>query len=160
ARLWDTRTKEQVAKFPHPGPVDGIAFSPDGKLFAVGGGDTIKVWDRATEREVAPRLSGNRIQFSPDGTLLASRSGNTVRLWDIATWHEVAEPFRGHTALVMCLAFTPDGKTLATGDWQGSLWLWDVAQKRPIASRRMHAVLLISLAFSGDGRRLATAGGD
>jgi WD40 repeat protein len=158
--LWDTRTKDRVAEFEHLGQVDGIAFSPDGKLMAVGGGDTILVWDRATRREVAPRLSGNRVQFSPDGRLLASSSGNIVRLWDVATWQEVAEPLRGHTAVIMCLAFTPDGKTLATGDWQGTLWLWDVAQKQPIAGRQMHAVLLISLSFSGGGRRLATAGGD
>src|SRR5262249_59440190 len=61
------------------------------------------------------------------------------------------------------LAFTPDGRMLATGDTVGALRLWDVAQQRVVASRKMHAFDIsqtdqASLAFSPDGRRLATTG--
>jgi WD40 repeat protein len=158
-QLWNTLTKDRVAEFQHIDRADSIAFSSNGKLLAVGGGSTVKVWDRTTGHELTPHITGGSVQFNPDGSLLAIGSGNAVRLLDVATWREVAT-FRGHTAKVVCLAFAPNGKTLATGDWQGSLWLWDVVQKQPLASRKMHPVLIASLAFSLDGRRLVTGGGD
>jgi WD40 repeat protein len=157
-RLWDTRTKARVAEFQHRGQVNSIAFSPDGRLVAAGGGDNVLVWDRATGREAA-RFPGKWVEFSPDGTLLAAGLGNSVRLHDVATWHEQAA-FGGHTPYVKCLAFSPDGKTLATGDWQGTLRLWDVAEKRLLASRQVEVMVLMTLAFSPDGRRLVTCGGD
>jgi len=116
------------------------------------------VWDRATGRE-ATRFPGLWVEFSPDGTLLAAGVDNTVRLYDVATWHELAA-FGGHKPYVKCLAFSPDGKTLATGDWHGTLRLWDVAQKRLLASRQVEVMVLLTLAFSRDGRRLVTSGGD
>ena len=48
--------------------------------------------------------------------MLASASGDkTVRLWDVATHKPLGEPLSGHTALVESVAFSPDGKTLASG---------------------------------------------
>jgi hypothetical protein len=91
--------------------------------------------------------------------LLAAGSGNTVRLWNVATW-ETATTFSGQTAEVLCLAFAPDGRTLAVGDSAGTLRLWDVARKREVASRRGHTSRIWSVAFSPDGRRLVTGGGD
>jgi WD40 repeat protein len=161
-RLWDIRTKVLVKEFRHPGPVDAIAFSPDGKLLAAGGGrgpGTVQVWDRYTGRiVVALTAPGRAIRFNPDGTLLAVGSNKTVRLWDVATWQEVST-FREHTELVISLAFAPDGKLLATGDWGGILRLWDVAKKRQVISRRADSHVLGSLAFSPDGRRLVSGGG-
>jgi WD40 repeat protein len=158
-RLLDARTKARQAEFQHPGPVVAIAFSPDSRLVAVGGGGgSVLVWDRGAGREAA-RLPGKWVEFSPDGTLLAAGLDNTVRLHEVATWHELAA-FGGHTPYVKCLAFSPDGKTLATGDWQGTLRLWDVAEKRLLASRQVDVMVLLSLAFSPDSRRLVTSGGD
>jgi hypothetical protein len=126
------------------------------------------VWEVATRQEVA-RLVGRRVQFSPDGRLLATStdnplSGTTVRLWDVTTWQEVAlfragdagDGFNNNGGL----AFAPDGRVLASGAADGMLRLWDVAQKREIASRRGHGSIIYSVAFSPDGRRLATGGWD
>jgi hypothetical protein len=63
-------------------------------------------------------------------------------------------------AEVLCLAFAPDGRTLAVGDSGGTLHLWDVARQREVASRRGHTSNVRAMAFSPDGRRLATGGGD
>ena len=165
-RLWDTRTKAPLVEFQHPGNArESIAFSPDGRFVAVGGNSTalgvnptVLVWDRAAGREAA-RLPGEWVEFSPGGKLLAAGMDNTVRLHDVATWHERAA-FGGHTPFVNCLVFSPNGKTLATGDWQGTLRLWDVAEKRLLASRQVEVMVLQALAFSSDGRRLVTSGGD
>ena len=159
ARLWDARPKAPLAEFQIPGKIAAMAFSQDSRLVAVGGnGGTVLVWDRAAGREAA-RLPGGWVEFSPDGTLLAAGLDNAVRLHDVATWHELAA-FGGHTPYVKCLAFSPDGKTLATGDWQGTLRLWDVPGKRLLASRQVEVMVLLTLGFSPDGRRLVTSGGD
>jgi WD40 repeat protein len=155
------RTKDQVKELRHPGPVDAIAFSPDGKLLAACGGlgsGTTQVWDRDTGRQVVARpIPGHAMRFSPDGTLLAIGSDYTVRLWEVATWLELAI-LPGHPEPLVALAFSPDGKLLASGDWGGFLRLWDPAQKRQVLSRRMDTHVLGTLAFSPDGRRLVTGG--
>jgi WD40 repeat protein len=65
--------------------------------------------------------------------------------------------FRGHSNVVCCVAFSPDGKTLASGSWDSSVKLWDVANRRLVTTLPGRVAWL---AFSNDGETLATAGGD
>jgi WD40 repeat protein/serine/threonine protein kinase len=160
-RVWDVAKKKEVAKFQSGSRFMAPALSPDGKFLAAvapwrSGG---LVWDTATKRQVAHLEPASGVQFSPDGALLAAGSGNTVWLWDVATWHKVA-PLMEPTADVGPLDFAPDGRTLATGDTDGTLRLWDLAHKKQLASRRGHASHINSVAFSPDGKRLATASPD
>jgi WD40 repeat protein len=159
-RLWDVATRQQVAEFPHGDPVGSCAFSPDGKLIAAAkwGSEEVLVWDIAA-RQPVKTLSGNYVQFSPDGTLLATCLGNTVQLWDVATWRGLP-PLTGFAGPVLCMAFAPDGNSLAACEKNGTVRLWDMLGKRQVASRRGHTSTIEAVVFSPDGRRLATGGGD
>jgi len=116
-----------------------VAFSPDGKTLAGGGGYGLRsqvwLWDLATGRPISHRLTSpdggiGAVAFSPDGKTLATGSEDgTVRLWDVTTGHPIKDLFTGHTNRVYSLvsvAFSPDGKTLASCGISGPVRLWDV----------------------------------
>src|SRR5262245_56870438 len=87
---------DPIKTFKHDAPVDVLAFSPDGKILAVGSRDsTISLWKLGSDKE--PRRLTVRVgrflhlAFSPDGKFLASSGGDgRVRLWAVATGEEVS----------------------------------------------------------------------
>jgi WD40 repeat protein/serine/threonine protein kinase len=148
-KLWDTTNGHQRALLRgHPmSGVGCLAFSPDGKILASGAGDgTVKLWDTGTGKELgtiaatANRFGVRRVAFSPDGTTLAATDNNNVKLFDLITQKERGI-LKGHTGEVNTVAFSSDGKMLATGSGHSDsgvyeesvkLWSWDgkTAQER------------------------------
>src|SRR6516165_1809091 len=66
--------------------------------------------------------------------------------------------FGGHTAVVSSVAVTRDGKTLASGSYDTTIKLWDLATGKEIASLRGHTAAVYSVAFAPDGKTLASGG--
>jgi WD40 repeat protein len=99
-----------------------VAYSPDGKTLASGGGwegdRTIKLWNVQRGKEQAT-LDGHTdgvrcVAFSPDGKTLASGGYDyTIKLWDVQTGKKLTT-LKGHTGWVTSVAYSPDGKTLAS----------------------------------------------
>jgi len=162
-KVWDPRAPVDLP----PGKqqqkrVWRMAFSPDGKLVAwtTDLGPTT-VAEVATGQVLATIYgTGLMTGFSSDGKTVASGAANGVGLWNVATWQPRAA-FEGHSEWVIAVAFSPDGRSMASGSKDGTVILWDIASGRKRAVLDGHPSKWVwSLAFSPDGACLASAGGD
>lgn len=147
------------------GPVNGVAFSPDGKRLATAGADrTAMVWDVATGRMLLT-LAGhddvvNSVAFAPDGARLATASADgTAKVWDAATGRLLLT-FLDHAASIQSITFSPDGSRLATASADGKVIVWDAATGEVVFRLAGHTSAVHNVLFSPDGSRLATAGAD
>ncbi|MFZ3474596.1 helix-turn-helix domain-containing protein [Streptomyces sp. 2.9] len=153
----------------HEGPVNSVAFAPDGALMATAGSDGRVLLRRVADRRtVAAFTVPGRVRtvaFSPDGrTLAAGSTTGPVRLWPVAgpgAAPGAAVVLPAPTAGARALAFAPDGRTLAVGRADGSVQLLDpVGGHREIAALTGHTGRVNSLAYAPDGRSLVSAGAD
>jgi WD40 repeat protein/serine/threonine protein kinase len=163
-KLWDAATGQELRTLAgHRAPVFRVEFHPDGKRVAsISSDETVRLWEVATGRVLRTiPLQGRQrgMAFSPDGTRLACSAGKAVKLWDAISGQELG-PFEGHTDTARSVAFSPDGRWLATASHDRTIKLWDVASRQEVRTLKGHSAQVWCVAFSPDGTRLASAGAD
>ncbi len=141
-----------------------VAISRDGRRVAASGSDpTVHLWDTGRDEPILS-IPGHRnyvraLVFDPTGGMLFSASEDgTIRGIDVERGREVfamTDPYR-----YSCLALSPDGSLLASGEDGGSIILWDLASRTRRMTVRATGAMVLGLAFSPDGRTLATACSD
>lgn len=149
-RVWRAEDGQQLSdlsvhhSFPSGADANqALALSPDGRLLAAVASDAVEVWETATGQRISRLAAGEGkpgpLCFSPDGRLLAigrtwrdTETGHsevrrgTTQLWEMAS-HTVRRDFRGHDGGVTALAFSTDGRRLASGSANSTILIWDAA---------------------------------
>jgi WD40 repeat protein len=186
-RLWDVVTRKEVGQFRgHKQGIQAMVFCRDGKLLASisdwhqYSDRTLRLWDVTKQIEIRHWESNNTnerftaLAFAPDGKAVAvgvedsdanpavdlglSMGTYHVKLWDVVTGRHVRQ---FHTpAFARCLAFSPDGRTLAINTADRTIQLWNLDTGKSLHLFAGHESKVSGIAFGPDGRTLASGGYD
>ena len=156
--IYDASTGAEVALFRgHTRSVLGVAYSPDGRTLATTSYDnTVRLWDTATGTLENTFTGGvYSVAYSRDGSTLATGGYRDARLWDATTG--TLKNTLEHANSATKVIFGPDGSTLATRDFNGTVRLWDTITGT-LKNTLEHTTFVDSVAYSPDGATLATGG--
>jgi WD40 repeat protein len=173
ACVWDSATGKQLRATRGDAPICSVSFSPDGQFVAYATGEDgkagkVALTDVATGKETLALKDARRcVALSPDGKRLVAADGaegsldakeKRVKVWDTSGDAKPVLLGAKHTADVTCVAFSPNGKFIASaGDSKARIC--DATSGKVLVSLD-HGAAIIVVAFSPDGKRVLTAGKD
>jgi WD40 repeat protein len=178
AFVWDAETGKELLSLSLRSGISSIAWSPDSRRLAAAAQDnTVTVWDAETGGELltlghynewAYGESVSSVAWSPDGKRLATGNGSLPRragqdvknpfdvakVWDAETGKELLA-LNGHTHGSCEVAWSPNGKRLATGTEDGVAKVWDAESGQELLTLSSQAGRIFSMTWNPDGKRLA-----
>ncbi len=168
-RLWEVERSQCVRVMQGSvASLNDLDWSPDGRQLVSGGTDSlVTIWDVVGGRP-ARVLRGhhwrvNGVGWSPDGNrLVSSGSDSAIRLWDPtdgSCLHVLGDPDNRDT-FFYGVAFSPDGRLLASGTFLRGALVWDMSTRSLRWANRAHATWFRRVAWSPDGTRVACGGDD
>ncbi len=176
-QVWDTTTDKELVRYTgHTDSVFRVAWSPDGKEIASASYDgTVQVWNAATGQPLVIYKMGVpawSVAWSPGGTRIVAGtgsagangqvySGNTVKVWKAATGQTLLT-YSGHGDAndVYALAWSPNGKYIASGGKDQAVRIWDAATGHTILIYKGHTETVWDVAWSPDGKEIVSCSQD
>lgn len=184
ARVWDNKSGKvlHTITIPHEAFVYSVALTPDGKMITttsnskggINNGSIVRVWDVQSGKQLKTLAAPERfdtlvLSVSQDGRTLAGggtrydqdstrnvNQGVGVHIWDLSSG-ELLQSMKGGSGWLRSLAFSPDGRRLASADDDDkTVEVWDVASGRQLHSFVGHGRGIRKVAFSPDGGLLAS----
>ena len=172
----DLSTGQQVLFASGERDVTAAAFSPSGRWLAIGSSRDLKLYDarawtligRNTNLRFEPFFAAKALAFSPDDSMLVTAAGDPrpdasqLECWEVSSLKPLPFP-PNKVRNVTCICFSPDGRELYAGGWDGVVRVWDAQTRIELPNRRSvqhHRSWIADMAFLPGTHQLVTAGSD
>jgi WD40 repeat protein len=142
------------------GTIASVIWTPDGKRILAAVDNGTVSWDLGTNQSTTSIINGAPnccTWLSPDGLQIAIVDNGAIHVWSNAAGEVV---LKDSFPTGYSLAWSPDGKQLASGSNQRAAGIWDVASGKLVQKLTGHTGPVVAVAWSPDGKRLASGGGD